>query len=67
MMTVAEFLHEVRSSTATRFAEYVKVQHLDRDFSYTTNWKNLGFAAPCTLCEFHVNNQQEIDSISIQP
>lgn len=66
MMTVAEFLREVRSSTTIRFAEYVEVRHTDKDFSHSTLWKNLGFAASYTLCEFHVNNRQEIDSISIQ-
>ena len=66
MMTVAEFLNKVRSSTTLHFAERVAVQHLDKDLSYTTGWKCLGFSAPCTLCDFHVNDQQEIDSISIQ-
>lgn len=66
MMTVAKFLDEVRSSTTLRFAERVAVRHLDKDLSYTTGWKCLGFAAPCTVCDFHVNDQQEIDSISIQ-
>ena len=66
MMTVAKFLDKVRSSTTLRFAERVTVQHLDKDLSYTTSWKCLGFSAPCTVCDFHVNDQQEIDSISIQ-
>ena len=66
MMTVAKFLDEVCSSTTLRFAEHVTVRHLDKDLSYTTGWKCLCFSAPCTLCDFHVNNQQEIDSISIE-
>ena len=66
MMTVAKFLDEVRSSTTLRFAERVAVRHLDKDLSYTTGWKCLSFSAPCTVCDFHVNDQQEIDSISIQ-
>lgn len=66
MMTVAEFLNEVRSSTTLRFAERVAVRHLDKDLSYITSWKCLGLAASCILCDFHVNNKQEIDSISIQ-
>ena len=66
MMTVAKFLDEVCSSTTLRFAERVAVWHLDKDLSYTTGWKCLSFEAPCTMCDFHVNDQQEIDSISIQ-
>lgn len=66
MMTVAKFLDEVCSSTTLRFAERVAVRHLDKDLSYTTGWKCLGFEAPCIMCDFHVNNQQEIDSISIE-
>ena len=66
MMTVAKFLDEVCSSTTLRFAERVTVRHLDRDLSYTTGCKCLSFSARCTVCDFHVNDQQEIDSISIQ-
>ena len=66
MMTVAKFLDEVCSSTTLRFAERVAVRHLDKDLSYTTGWKCLSFEAPCTVCDFHVNNQHEIDSISIE-
>ena len=66
MMTVAKFLDEVCSSATLRFAERVTVRHLDKDLSYTTGWKCLSFSAPYTVCDFHVNDQQEIDSISIQ-
>ena len=66
MMTVAKFLDEVRSYATLRFADRVVVRHLDKDLSYTTSWKCLGFAAPRIMCDFHVNNQQEIDSISIE-
>ena len=64
MTTVAEFLDNVRSSTTLHFAERVTVRHLDKDLSYTTGWKCLSFSASCIMCDFHVNNQQEIDSIS---
>lgn len=66
MMTVAKFLDEVCSSTTLRFAEYVEINHIDRDFSYSTDWRNIAFAAKCIMCDFHVNNQQKIDSISIE-
>lgn len=66
MTTVAEFLNKVRSSTTLRFAEYVEINHIDRDFSYSTDWRNIAFAAKCVMCSFHVNSQQEIDSISIE-
>lgn len=66
MMTVAKFLDEVRSSTTLRFAEYVEINHIDRGLSYSTDWRNIAFAAKCVMCSFHVNNQQEIDSISIE-
>lgn len=45
MTTVAEFLDKVRSSTTLRFAEYVEINHIDRDFSYSTDWRNIAFAA----------------------
>lgn len=66
MMTVAMFLDEVRSSATLRFAERVETNHIDRGLSYSTDWRNIAFAAKCALCDFHVNNQQEIDSISIE-
>ena len=45
MTTVAEFLDKVRSSTTLRFAEYVEINHIDRGFSYSTDWRNIAFAA----------------------
>lgn len=65
-MMVCEFLREVRSSSTVRFAEKVEIWHIDENRTYITNWKNLGFAASYTLCEFHVNDQQEIDAISVK-
>lgn len=66
MTTVAEFLDEVRSSATLRFAKCVEINHIDRGLSYSTDWKNIAFAEKCVMCSFHVNNQQEIDSISIE-
>lgn len=66
MTTVAEFLDKVRSSTTLHFAEYVEINHIDRGFSYSTDWRNIAFCRKCIMCDFHVNNQQEIDSISIE-
>ena len=65
-MMVCEFIREVRTSSTVRFAEYVEVWHVDKGFSHLTYWKNLALAASYTLCEFHMNDRQEIDAISVK-